>query len=74
MPILGAGHPRDDVFTGDGERTANWNVELVARLVWALSFNHTASVIRFAQQAAFAVANVSVVGAGSHLLSMKKAA
>lgn len=59
---------------GDGERTANWNVELVARLVWALSFNHTASVIRFAQQAAFAVANVSVVGAGSHLLSMKKAA
>lgn len=71
---LGAGHPRDDVFTGDGERTANWNVELVARLVWALSFNHTASVIRFAQQAAFAVANVSVVGAGSHLLSMKKAA
>lgn len=71
---LGAGHPRDDVFTGDGERTANWNIELAARLVRALRFNHAALVIRFTQQTAFAVADVSVVGARNHLLSMKKAA
>jgi len=42
--------------------------------VGAFSFNHATLVIRFAQQAALAVADVSVDGAGSHLLSMKKAA
>lgn len=69
---LGTGHPRDDVFTGNGKRAANRDVELVARVVRALSFNHSALVICFAQQAAIAVAKVSVDGAGSHLLSMEK--
>ena len=71
---LGAGYPRDNVFTGSGEGAANRDVELTARLVWAFSFNHATLVIRFAQQAALAVADVSVDGAGSHLLSVKKAA
>ena len=71
---LGAGHPRDNVFTGNCERAANRDVELTDRLVVAFRFNHAALVIRFAQQAALAVADVSVDDAGSHLLSMKKAA
>lgn len=71
---LGTGHSRNNVFTGNGERAANRNVEFIARLVRALSFNHAVLVIRFTQQAAFAVTNVSVVGAGYHLPSMEKAA
>ena len=70
----GVYHNECGVFTGNGERAANRNVEFIARLVRALSFNHAVLVIRFTQQAAFAVTNVSVVGAGYHLPSMEKAA
>lgn len=46
---LGTGHSRNNVFTGNGERAANRNVEFIARLVRALSFNHAVLVIRFTQ-------------------------
>lgn len=71
---LGAGHTRDDVFTSDGKCAANGDVESIARFMRAFCFNHATLVIRFAQQATFAVANVSIDGAGSHLLSDEKAA
>lgn len=40
----------------------------------AFSFNHATLVIRFTQQAALAVVDVSIDGAGFYLLSVKKAA
>lgn len=68
----GAGYPRENAFTSNRKRAANRDVELAACLVRAFRFNRAVLVIHFAQQAALAVADVSVDSAGSHLPSVKK--